>query len=81
MSREFLAEIDKEMSRLKEELESLNGKVTKATELVTDARRRMELKVSELKYLDAMKSKLTSDVPEVQPEPQQPPTDYDADEQ
>lgn len=80
MSREFLAEIDKEMSRLKEELESLNGKVTKATELVTDARRRMELKVSELKYLDAMKSKLTSDVPEVQPEPQQPPTDYDADE-
>tara|TARA_B100000959_G_C14666509_1_gene494628 strand:- start:383 stop:628 length:246 start_codon:yes stop_codon:yes gene_type:complete len=81
LSREFLAEIDKEMSRLKEELESLNGKVTKATELVTDARRRMELKVSELKYLDAMKSKLTSDVPEVQPEPQQPPTDYDADEQ
>jgi len=80
LSREFLAEIDKEMSRLKEELESLNGKVTKATELVTDARRRMELKVSELKYLDAMKSKLTSDVPEVQPEPQQPPTDYDADE-
>lgn len=81
MSREFLAEIDKEMSRLKEELESLNGKVAKATELVTDARRRMELKVSELKYLDAMKSKLTSDVPLVQPEPQQPPTDYDADEQ